>query len=280
MRTVSICALGLLAMAAAATVAAEEPPHVRAELVSDADRLEPGSTVNVAVRLVMDEGWHVYWTNPGDAGLATEVTWQAPDGLEVRELPWPVPDSFDSPGGIASYGYGGEVVLPYSLEVGMEPDDPAPIRATVGWLACREKCVLGEATVESTLPVPASDAARGRELIDAALAAAPRPGGEATFDLRSVTRVPEGERSGSLVAWVSWPEPPTGEVVWYPDAASGLKVEGVTARTRSQLTRIDARVTVMNDDAPEAVPSVLVVKRPDGQRTGWRIDVPVRETTN
>ncbi len=258
----------------------EEALHVRAELVTDADRLVPGSTVRIGVRLVMDEGWHVYWTNPGDAGLATEVAWQVPDGLEVRELPWPVPDSFDSPGGIASYGYGHEVVLPYSLVVGDRAGMSASVRATVGWLACREKCVLGGATVETPLPVSAGEAARGRELLDAASAAAPNPPDERAFELQSVTRVPATERSGPLVAWVSWPEPPGGEVVWYPDAAEGLKVEDVSTRTRGTLTRIDATVTVMDDDAPAAVPSVLVVEQSDGRRTGWRIDVPVRDTMN
>jgi len=279
MRFGSIVVLGLLSLSAI-SVAAQEGPHVRARLVSDAAELVPGSTVRVGVHLVMDDGWHVYWSNPGDAGLATEVSWQVPGGLEVRELAWPVPESFDSPGGIASYGYGHEVVLPIEIRMPGDPPGSADVTAAVGWLACREKCVLGEATVEMSIPVSAGEAARGRELLDAAIAAAPLTTGEAEFDLRSVTRVPEGERAGSMVAWVSWPEPPTGEVRWYPDVADGLKVEEVTAQTRGNLTRIDANVTVMNDDAPTAVPSVLVVERSDGHRTGWRIDVPVRDTTN
>ena len=273
----------LVAVALASHVVAaygEEAPHVRAELVTDAVDVDPGSTVRIGVRLVMDEGWHVYWTNPGDAGLATEVAWHVPDGLEVRELPWPVPDSFDSPGGIASYGYGGEVVLPYALVVGGQTGMSVPVRATVGWLACRERCVLGDATVEASLPVSAHEAARGGTLLDAAEAAAPESSHEDRFVLQSVSRVPEGERSGLLVAWVSWPEPLGGEVVWYPDASPGLKVEDVRTQTRGNLTRIDAKVTVMDDDARAAVPSVLVVEQSDGQRTGWRIDVPVRETVN
>jgi len=279
MRIRSILVAAVLASSAFAAHGGEAL-HVRAELVTDATELEPGETVRVGVRLVMDEGWHVYWTNPGDAGLPTEVTWQVPDGVEVRELTWPVPDSFDSPGGIASYGYGGEVVLPFALAVAPDAGGPMPIRATVGWLACRERCVLGDVTVEASLPVSADEAARGGTLLDAALAAAPVAEHGATFDLQSVTRVPVTERSGALVAWVSWAEPPAGEVVWYPDAAPGLKVEGVTTRTRGSLTRIDAKVTVMDDGAPAAVPSVLVVDRPDGQRTGWRIDVPVRDISD
>ena len=257
-----------------------EVPHVRAELVTDAVKLEPGAMVRVGVLLVMDEGWHVYWTNPGDAGLATEVAWQVPDEVEVRELEWPVPDGFDSPGGFASYGYGGEVVLPFALAVAHDAGGSMPIRATVGWLACRERCVLGDATVEGSLPVSTDEAARGGKLLDAALAAAPVSEHGATFDLQSITRVPETERSGALVAWVSWAAPPVGEVVWYPDTAPGLKVEGVTTRTRGTLTRIDAKVTVMDDNAPANVPSVLVLERPDGQRTGWRIDVPVRHISD
>jgi len=140
--------------------------------------------------------------------------------------------------------------------------------------------VLGEATVDMSLPVSADEAARGGKLLDAAESAAPKPGDQAAFDVQSVTRVRETDRSGALVAWVSWPTPPDGEVVWYPDVADGLKVVDVQTRTRGELTRIDARVTVMKDDAPTTVPSVLVVEQSDGRRTGWRIDVPVRDTMN
>ena len=36
--------------------------------------------------------WHTYWKNPGDAGLATQLTWTSPEGVKVGETLWPRPE--------------------------------------------------------------------------------------------------------------------------------------------------------------------------------------------
>jgi len=59
----------------------------------------------------MEEGWHVCWKNPGDAGLATTVTFTPPEGAKPGNLGWPRPITFEQPGGIKGYGYAGEVML-------------------------------------------------------------------------------------------------------------------------------------------------------------------------
>ena len=43
--------------------------HVQAELLSDVSAIQPGKPFWLGVHLTVDPGWHVYWKNPGDAGL-------------------------------------------------------------------------------------------------------------------------------------------------------------------------------------------------------------------
>ncbi len=57
------------------------PPHrppsrryAKAELIAENGALGPGENW-VALRLVPDPGWHVYWVNPGDSGQTTEIDW-------------------------------------------------------------------------------------------------------------------------------------------------------------------------------------------------------------
>jgi thiol:disulfide interchange protein DsbD len=44
--------------------------HVASSFLYSAVIARPGDSFIAGLRLRMKEGWHVYWRNPGDAGLA------------------------------------------------------------------------------------------------------------------------------------------------------------------------------------------------------------------
>ena len=58
----------------------------------------------------MAEGWHTYWSNPGDSGLPTTITWKLPDGVGVGAIQWPAPRALPT-GPLVNYGYEGQVLL-------------------------------------------------------------------------------------------------------------------------------------------------------------------------
>src|SRR5689334_13078948 len=101
----------LVAAAPAATPTAsgglhEGKPRVTATLVSDVTQVEPGGTFRLGVQFQMAPGWHISWRNPGEAGLPSEVVWDAPR-VTVDGLAWPAPEIHRSPdGALSSYGYG------------------------------------------------------------------------------------------------------------------------------------------------------------------------------
>jgi len=130
--------------------------HVEAELVSATDSLVPGQSTWLAIRLKADDEWHTYWENPGDTGLPTSVDWVLPTGVSVSSLHWPFPSRHND-GGLISYVYDGEVFLLARLQTPADfSAEQATLKAEVSWLACKQACVPGSATLELTLPVAES----------------------------------------------------------------------------------------------------------------------------
>ena len=58
----------------------------------------------------MDAGWHTYWKNPGDSGIATTIKWDLPPGVTAGEIQWPLPEKLP-PAEVTTYGYENEVML-------------------------------------------------------------------------------------------------------------------------------------------------------------------------
>jgi thiol:disulfide interchange protein len=139
--------LQLLPFPAHAFLGGDTPSPVRAELFSAGQ--EDGTLV-VGLHLTMDDGWHVYWQNPGEAGMPVKINWELPEGYHAGPLAFPAPESFDG-GGMTGYGYEGEVVLFSTIhhEAGPGTDgfgeDLFPLRASVEWLACSDLCIPGSA---------------------------------------------------------------------------------------------------------------------------------------
>jgi thiol:disulfide interchange protein DsbD len=151
----------LLALAAAAANAQlPDPLHpaapalVHAELLSDVASIQPGATFRLGVHLTMKEGWHVNWTNPGDAGLAPSIAWKLPPGYKAGIVQWPLPERFVT-GPLMIFGYAGDVLLISDVHVppGATVGGNVELGAEVSWLACADECVPGSASVKLSLPV-------------------------------------------------------------------------------------------------------------------------------
>ena len=146
----------LLALGAAA-LSAQDPndpsPYSDAELVAEVASIQPGQPFTVALRLTMDEGWHSYWRNAGDAGSATIITWQLPAGFTAGEIQWPFPERIVDPP-LVSYGYSGEVLLLVDVTPPAELTwSRAELRATADWVVCERICMPATADVQLDLPV-------------------------------------------------------------------------------------------------------------------------------
>ncbi len=132
---------------------------VTADLITDQVVVMPGQAINIGVRLKMEPGWHTYWLNPGDSGLATQVSWKLPEGFaKPRSLRWPTPLRLEA-GGLTSYGFEGTAVAIASLRV---PATAAPgseftITAGLDWFVCKETCFTGSGKAALSLKVGSKD---------------------------------------------------------------------------------------------------------------------------
>ena len=132
---------------------------VEVELVAEQMQAHPGGRLELAVRLKHDPHWHTYWRNPGDSGLATQIEPVGPSGSRFGPVRWPAPQRIWV-GPLANYGYEGEILLPFSVDLPPAPSgSSAAFSAKVQWLVCREVCIPGEAEVGLSLPWAASAAA-------------------------------------------------------------------------------------------------------------------------
>ena len=128
--------------------------HIEVELVSEVDSVQPGEEIRVGLRMLPDEGWHTYWINPGDSGLAPELEWTPPDGAEISGIAWPYPQRLPI-GHLVNYGYEGEHLLPVTVTLpgDLAPGDTFELDLRADWLVCEVECIPGDAELRLELPV-------------------------------------------------------------------------------------------------------------------------------
>ena len=124
--------------------------HARVGLISERETAIPGETVWFGLSFEMDDEWHIYWKNAGDAGIPPRAYWDdqtTVDAEAIGEIDWPLPELLPVvEGEIMDYGYSGTVVLPFPVTIPAGTDD-ADVEFFAGELATREDV---EAAAERT----------------------------------------------------------------------------------------------------------------------------------
>ncbi len=169
------CLIAMLGGARAEPPASATTGHARASLLAETTGWTRGQPLRLGLRLTLAPGWHTYWSNPGDAGLAPNVTVALGGGKpQAASLRFPAPHRLPT-GPLMGYGYEGEVLLPFAVP---PPAASGPLHAAVhaDWLVCAAVCVPESADLALTLPqtpqpIPSADAAAFRH----ADLAMPRP---------------------------------------------------------------------------------------------------------
>ncbi|GAB4177329.1 MAG: thioredoxin family protein [Terrimicrobiaceae bacterium] len=231
---------------------------VEARLVAGIEAIEAGVPFTVGLVLNMAPGWHTYWKSPGDAGLATQVNWQLPEGFSAGPLKWPVPRRVIEPGDIQVFAYKQQVVLLATIKPpAILPVGPVRIAAKATWLVCEQICIPGSATVELTLPQQAGAATTGADLIEKfrsrlPLSGPPPYGLQWSAANGDVELIVSGLPTGATVDYFA--DPADGQTVGHP-VASPL-ANGTTAVKFSGM--LPQRGLLVVDDA--------------GKTTAWEVD--------
>jgi thiol:disulfide interchange protein DsbD len=255
--------------------------HTQVQLLLSADTAKPGDTILVGMDLKMEPGWHTYWKNPGEAGMATKIEWQLPPGVTAGEIQWPLPKKLP-PVEVTTYGYEDEVMLivPLTLATNL-PEGPLDLKANVSWLECKEVCIPASASVEAKLNIGLET----KTSTDVAL-------------IETWRKQQPFAMSDSATDYAWWEKPASGETRtlvighltsnnikfdfikydsadFFPDANEHFEIQGATEITSAFATDIRLRKVVkkFDGDWPTQIFGVLVL-----QHGNWRVGNEARLT--
>ena len=114
-----------------------------------------GGTVTVGLFIEPNPGWHAYWINPGDAGLAPRMSWDLPDAFDAAPLQFPVPHVLPFID-LITYAYEEPLLLLSEITVpaGLSAGDSVEFQGRASWVVCDDQlCVPDNANLSVTLPV-------------------------------------------------------------------------------------------------------------------------------
>ena len=169
-------AVALLTAATGARAEDGQSAHIKAKLITASAAVPAGGDIWAAIDYTPASGWHTYWINPGDTGLAPKVTWDLPDGFSAGDLQFPTPKLLPTLG-LMSYGYEGRPLLLVKLHNGgrFAAGQPLPLKAHVDFLVCADVCVPESLDVATTIAAGPARDGDGKPAIDKAQAALPKP---------------------------------------------------------------------------------------------------------
>lgn len=258
-----------------------EGSPVEATLVADATAIVPGGSLQLGVLLRMQPGWYVFWRDPGDAGLPTDVNLRAPEGFSVDAIRWPTPASFMQPGDLVGYGYDDWVLLATTVRAPTEltPGARIPLRARVRWLTCERVCVPGEADLEHLLPVAEASTPDNENIFETWRRRLPVQADTEASPARVVTtRETSGAGVTRFDVVLEWSTPPSG-VEWLPVHEAAFQI--LISRVEHLDTVTHVEFTAESTSASESPPAILevVVAYADsaGVRRGLELQIPLRD---
>lgn len=118
----------------------------------------PGTEVDGLIEFSMNPGWHLYWKNPGETGIAPSFDWQLPEGITVKSVLWPAPSKIKR-SGTSFYGYEGHPTWKIRLSIDKKmAEGTYPITLSAYWLACNDSCVPASQQVQTAFIVSATAA--------------------------------------------------------------------------------------------------------------------------
>ena len=129
--------------------------HARISIIKDHSDFVPGTSLNIGLKVSMDQGWHTYWENPGDSGGPIEINWDLPDGFAVSNIKWPLPEKIEYPP-LMTFGYENFVIYPMVLSIPKEySNDYFEMIADI--LICADVCIPESGKISSNLSDIESD---------------------------------------------------------------------------------------------------------------------------
>jgi thiol:disulfide interchange protein DsbD len=269
-----------LGLAVAAGAALAQAPEVRLTAIPEYTAVAAGATVRVAVRMELPTGWHIYWTNPGESGLATTLTWRTPLDLSAGTAVWPAPEPVENASTISHILVGTVyVVTPFSVSPTARLRR-AELTADLTWALCAATCLRQQGSVRTVVRVDRRAAAPGPvgprdpAWVGVEAASATLPLTAEGVALRA-TRSADGVRL--QITGLSGVPPEGSLVTWFP-LAEGQTALKVPIRVAGDAVSVTVRPRDVTGPPPGRLTGVLLGLMVRSGATASRalaVDVPV-----
>jgi thiol:disulfide interchange protein DsbD len=255
--------------------------HTQVQLLLSADTAKPGDTIWAGVDLKMELGWHTYWKNPGDAGMATEIKWQLPPGVTAGEIQWPLPKKLP-PIEVTTYGYEDEVMLivPLTLATNLAAA-PVDLKANVSWLECKDVCIPANQDAEAKLNISSET----KTSTDAAVIESWKkqvPQTNTVYCLRAWWEKPASDDTRPLILQgfqISEQFIPIDHFDFFPNAVDNFEVQAATEEiSKSSGFSLRKIVKKYSGDWPTEISGVLVTVA-HGQQQGVETKFSIADQT-
>ncbi|MEO1657884.1 MAG: protein-disulfide reductase DsbD domain-containing protein [Pseudomonadota bacterium] len=235
--------------------------HAESRLIAEKTAAVPGETLWVALDQQLEEGWHVYWKNPGDSGLPLELSWTLPEGFEAGEIGYPLPHRLPL-GPLMNFGHEGRPLFLVPITVPADTPAGRSVRFDVfaEWLICLDVCIPESADLSLAIAVAdeAADASGNAAMIREARSALPRE-----LNLNAAF----ADRDGEIVLAIEGA--PAGEAYIFPSESGYIEPAAPQPSFRSAEDLIFTLTPALKYRAapPETLSGVMVVSM-DGQEVG------------
>ena len=252
-------------------------PQVRAELVAHAPQgLKAGEPLSLGLLLQHQPGWHTYWLNAGDSGLATQLNWTLPQGLQAGNTLWPIPHMIRV-GDMVNHGFEGQVLLgvPVSVDKGFAANAATQkIQLQASWLVCKQECIPQEGKFEIQLPVAGSTASHSAAF-EALLSAQPQT-------LQPSPQIAHISDKGLALRIQGLPPSLQGQPLQLfaqstEVLASGLGADALAGQWQGADYVLQAPLHVMRSSEPAKL-GLLIVGGSSDQAKAWHLNLAVQGT--
>ena len=129
-----------------------ETSELKASLISNCDKIPRNGSFSTGVLFDLKPDWHLYWINPGDAGLAPKIQWRTSENISTGDIQWAFPHAMELDG-ISNLGYSNQLLLPVTMQAQHINQNNIEVIAETSWLVCKDICIPGKTELKKTISV-------------------------------------------------------------------------------------------------------------------------------
>jgi len=125
---------------------------ISTELILPRKYATPGQLRQVIIKTTLKKGWHTYWKNPGESGLAPEFSLSG-EHYELKKIHFPIPLYYQK-SEIINYIYKNEVLFVADLLIKKSaPKGKLHLQGSANFLVCENSCIPQSTEFSATINI-------------------------------------------------------------------------------------------------------------------------------